>query len=140
MGNGLALGVVRDDCFARSGRSRSDSKSDTVTSGETDAAKVVGIVWIPFVPCIIGCFASAIGEINTGLQDCYQMLADEILQHEGHVQSDLPEPQVSPSMPTQADAEDPELESLLSFGTMKVPVTEVIPELMMTAPAQLEEY
>jgi hypothetical protein len=43
-------------------------------------------------------------------------------------------------MPTQADAEDPELESLLSLGTMKVPVTEVIPELMMTAPAQFEEY
>ena len=43
-------------------------------------------------------------------------------------------------MPTQAEAEDPELESLLSVGTMKVPVTEVMPELMMTAPAQLEEY
>lgn len=43
-------------------------------------------------------------------------------------------------MPTQAEAEDPEVESLLSLGTVNVPVTEVIPELMMTAPAQLDEY
>jgi hypothetical protein len=43
-------------------------------------------------------------------------------------------------MPTQAEAEAPEPESLLSLGTVKVPVTEVIPELMTTAPAQLEEY
>ena len=70
VGNSLALGVVRDDCFARSGRSRSHSKSDTVTSGEGDTAEVVGIVWVPFVPCIIGCLTSAIGEVNTCLQDC----------------------------------------------------------------------
>lgn len=87
MSNSLALGVVRDDCFARSGRSRSDSKSDTVTSGEGDAAEVVGIVWVPFIPCIIGRFASAVGEVNTRLQNCYQMLADEFLQREAYVQS-----------------------------------------------------
>ena len=87
MGNSLALGVVRDDCFARSGRSRSDSKSDTIASREGDTAEVVGIVWVPFVPCIIGCFTSAIGEVNTRLQDCYQMLADEISQREVYVQS-----------------------------------------------------
>lgn len=66
-----------------------------------------------------------------------QQLESRNLEDQGE---DEPAPQVSPSMPTQAEAEDPELESLLSLGTVKVPVTEVIPELMTTAPAQLDEY
>ena len=88
MGDSLAFGVVGDDCFARSGRSGSDGKSDAVTSGEGDATEVVGIVWVPFVPSIIACLASAVREVNARLQDCYQMLADESAHQRGYVPSD----------------------------------------------------
>lgn len=48
-------------------------------------------------------------------------------------------PQVSPSIPTQAEAEA-DLPVLLGVGTMMVPTTEVKPVLLSTAPAQLLEY
>ena len=48
-------------------------------------------------------------------------------------------PQVSPSMPTQAEPE-PAFPVFLGVGTVIVPTTEVKPELLSTAPAQLLEY
>lgn len=56
----------------------------------------------------------------------------------------LPVPHVSPSIPTHAEAPYsvrllPPL-GRLTVGTVNVPVTSVIDDPMMTAPAQLEEY
>lgn len=83
VGHRLALSVVGDDRGTRSGRSGSDSQSYTVSSGESDAAEVVGIVWVPLVPCIVGGLSSTVSEVDTSLQDRYRQLAFELSHREG---------------------------------------------------------
>lgn len=68
-GDRLARGEVLDCCRAGSRGSGFHGYGDAVTCGEGDAGEIIGVIWVPFIPCIVGSTAIGDGEVDTCLQD-----------------------------------------------------------------------